>query len=94
MDRHHDQTPPDPARHDPPGPGFAEKSAERPAVSGDAQPTVWFTAPAQQPGCLSPQLARLILDDRTQVGDIVLDVDDDVAFAATALSAKVELDTP
>jgi hypothetical protein len=41
---------------------------------------------AQQPGYLSPQLAWLLLDDRTQVGDVVWKVEDDVALAATAAS--------
>src|SRR5262245_45906928 len=87
MDRHHDQTPHDPTRHDPTPLESDERLADRLAVPGGARPTLWRTPPAQQPGCLSPQLARLLLDERTQVGDVVLDIDDDVAFAATAAAS-------
>lgn len=74
MDRYHDphQRVPD------------EQLAERLAIPGQARPTVWRTPPGEQPGCLSPQLARLLLDGYTQVGDVVIDIDDDIAFAATA----------
>ncbi|MEV4201086.1 hypothetical protein [Micromonospora globbae] len=84
MDRHHDQTGHDPTRHDSTPRESDERLAGRLAIPGDARPTLWRTPPGQQPGCLSPQLARLLLDDRTQDGDVVLDIDDDVAFAATA----------
>jgi hypothetical protein len=82
MDRHHDQT-----RHDSTQLESDERLADRLAVLGDARPTLWRTPPAQQSGCLSAQLARLLLDEHTQVGDVVLDIDDDVAFAATAAAA-------
>lgn len=84
MDRHHEQTGHDPTRPDSAPVESDERLAGRLAIPGNARPTLWRTPPAQQPGCLSPQLARLLLDDRTQVGDVVLDIDDDVAFAATA----------
>jgi hypothetical protein len=84
MDRHHEQTGHHPTRHDSTPPESDERLAGRLAIPGNARPTLWRTPPAQQPGCLSPQLARLLLDERTQVGDVVLDIDDDVAFAATA----------
>ena len=84
MDRHQDQTRPDPTGHHPTPAGFDEQIADRLAIPGHIEPAVWRTPPPQQPGCLSPELARLLLDDRTQVGDVVLDIDDDVAFAATA----------
>jgi hypothetical protein len=74
MDRHHD---PHHLEHD-------EQLADRLAVPGDVRPTVWSTAPPRQPGCLSNEMAGLLLDDHTQAGDIVVDVDDDAAFAATA----------
>ena len=74
MDRHHDPHHPD---HD-------EQLADRLAVPGDVRPSVWRTPPPQQPGCLTHDMARRLLDDHTQAGDIVIDVDDDVAFAATA----------
>jgi hypothetical protein len=74
MDRHHD---PHHLEHD-------EQLADRLAVPGDVRPSVWRTAPPQQPGCLSHEMARLLLDQHTQAGDIVIDVDDDAAFAATA----------
>jgi hypothetical protein len=84
MDRHHDQFHPYPAGPDPTRPGIGEQLADRLAIPGDVPPTVWHFAPAHQRGCLSPQLARQLLDECTQVGDVVLDVDDDVALAATA----------
>jgi hypothetical protein len=71
-------------RHDPHDPEREEQLADRLAVPGDVRPSVWRAAPPQQPGCLSHEVARLLLDDHTQVGDIVVDVDDDAAFAATA----------
>jgi hypothetical protein len=53
------------------------------AIPGEPRPRlVW--APANPDGGLSPQLARFILDAYTATGDVVIDVDDDAAFAATA----------
>ena len=74
MDRHHDPHHPE---HD-------ERLADRLAVPGDVRPSVWRAAPPQWPGCLTHEVAWLLLDDHTQAGDVVVDVDDDVAFAATA----------
>ncbi len=74
MDRHHDQTRPEPTGNEP----------TRPANPSDTQPAVWLVPRAQRPGYLSPELARLLLRDRTQVGDVVLDIDDDIALATTA----------
>jgi hypothetical protein len=74
MDRHHDPHHPE---HD-------ERLANRLAIPGDVRPTLWRTPPPQQPGCLSDEIARHLLDDHTRSGDIVVDVDDDTAFAATA----------
>src|SRR5689334_8001783 len=74
MDRHHDPHHPEPD----------EQLADRLAISTDIRPTVWLTAPPKQPGRLSHEVARLLLDEHTQAGDIVVDVDDDAAFAATA----------
>jgi hypothetical protein len=53
------------------------------AVPGGVRPAVWL---ADAPGthALSPQLARALLDEHTRHGDVVVDIDDDVAFAAAA----------
>src|SRR6266568_5235884 len=52
------------------------------ATPGGVPAVVWHAAPG--PEALSPQLARALLDEHTRRGDVVLDVDDDVAFAAAA----------
>ena len=53
------------------------------AVPGGVRPVVWLAdAAARQ--ALSPQLARALLDEHTRRGDVVVDIDDDVAFAAAA----------
>src|SRR2546423_15485121 len=52
-------------------------------VPGGVRPVVWLAdAAARQ--ALSPQLARALLDEHTRRGDVVVDIDDDVAFAAAA----------
>jgi hypothetical protein len=56
------------------------------AIPGDRRPSMCRVA-ATNDGNLSPQLARLILDTHTNVGDVALDIDDDVAFAAAAAQA-------
>ena len=56
------------------------------AIPGDRRPSMIRVA-ATSDGNLSPQLARLILDTHTSVGDVALDIDDDVAFAAAAAQA-------
>jgi hypothetical protein len=61
-----------------------QRAAERLAVPGLVRPVVWRAPQPPQSGSLSPQLSRLLLEDRTTVGDVVVDVDDDIAFAATA----------
>jgi len=53
------------------------------AVPGGVRPVVWL-ADAATPRALSPQLARALLDEHTRRGDVVIDIDDDVAFAAAA----------
>jgi hypothetical protein len=53
------------------------------AVPGGVRPVVWL-ADAAVPDALSPQLARALLDEHTRHGDVVVDIDDDVAFAAAA----------
>src|SRR6266508_1429649 len=53
------------------------------AVPGGVRPVVWL-ADAAAPDALSPQLARALLDEHTRRGDVVVDIDDDVAFAAAA----------
>jgi hypothetical protein len=56
------------------------------AIPGDRRPSMTRVA-ATSDGNLSPQLARLVLDTHTSVGDVALDIDDDVAFAAAAAQA-------
>jgi hypothetical protein len=56
------------------------------AIPGDARPSLCRVA-ATADGNLSPQLARLILATHTNIGDVVVDVDDDIAFAAAAAQA-------
>jgi hypothetical protein len=77
MDRHHDLYRPVPD----------QQLAERLAIPGEVRPTVWRTPPGEQPGCLSPELARLLLDGHTQIGDVIVDIDDDIALATTAAAA-------
>jgi hypothetical protein len=74
MDRH----------HDPHHPEHNEQLADRLAIPGDVRPSVWRATPPRQPGCLSHEVAWLLLDEHTRAGDVVVDVDDDAAFAATA----------
>ena len=84
MDRHHHTRPsarPDKQFH-------GQQLADRLVLPDGARPTIYRVPPAGQPGCLTPQLAQLLLDDHTEVGDVVLDIDDDIAFAATAAAAS------
>jgi hypothetical protein len=74
MDRHHD---PHHRAHD-------EQYAHRLTAPGGVPPTVWRTPAGAQPGSLSQQAAQLLLDSYSQPGDIVVDVDDDIALAAAA----------
>ncbi len=53
------------------------------AVPGGVRPVVW-RVDAAAPHALSPQLARALLYEHTRRGDVVVDIDDDVAFAAAA----------
>jgi hypothetical protein len=60
-----------------------DAEAEPLAIPGGPRPwLVW--APVHPAGGLSPELARIVLDAYTVTGDVVLDVDDDAAFAAVA----------
>jgi hypothetical protein len=52
------------------------------AVPGGVRPVVWRAASPR--GVLSQPLARLLFDDQTRRGDVVIDVDDDVLFAAAS----------
>ena len=70
--------------HEPIRPAADEPPADWAVLPGQPHPTVWRAQPAQQPGSLSPGVARRLLQERTQRGDVVLDLDDDIAFAATA----------
>jgi hypothetical protein len=66
-----------------PAPPAGGDAADHLAIPGDPRPRlVW--APANPDGGLSPQLARIILDAYTAPGDVVIDVGDDAALAATA----------
>jgi hypothetical protein len=53
------------------------------ALPGGVRPDVWRAA-LPRTGVLSQRLARLLLDEQTRRGDFVIDVDDDVPFAAAA----------
>lgn len=67
--------------HEPAPP--AGGGADHLAIPGDPRPwLVW--APPGPDGALSPQLARVVLYAYTATGAVVIDVDDDAAFAATA----------
>src|SRR6266536_1250967 len=69
--------PRDPTRPSPDG-----LDADALAVLGGVPPVVWLAAAASD--ALSPQVASALLDEHTEHGDVVVDVDDDVAFAAAA----------
>ncbi len=69
--------PRDPTRPSPDG-----LDADALAVPGGVPPVVWLAAAASD--ALSPQVASALLDEHTEHGDVVVDVDDDVAFAAAA----------
>ncbi len=61
-----------------------DPAAARLAIPGGMRPDVWYVTGPEQPGTLSPRTARMLLNDHTRRGDIVIDVDDDVVFAAVA----------
>jgi hypothetical protein len=66
-----------------------ETAVDQTAIPNQGRPTVWSAPPAQQPGCFSHGVARRLLTELTQRGDVVLDIDDDIAFAATAATAAI-----
>lgn len=69
--------------HEPAPPGDGGAVADHLAIPGDPPPwLIW--APPSPDGGLSRQIARVILDAYTATGDVVIDVDDDAAFAAIA----------
>jgi hypothetical protein len=70
---------------DPTGPGPDAIDADALTVPGGVPAVVWLAPPTT--GVLSPQLARMLLDEHTRRGDIVVDVDDDIAMAAAAAEA-------
>jgi hypothetical protein len=49
-----------------------------------ARLTVWHTAPPGQPGSLPADLVRRLLDDHTQPGQVVIDLDDDPTILGVA----------
>jgi hypothetical protein len=57
------------------------------AIPGYGRPTVTRTV-ATSDGNLSAQLARMILDTHTSLGDVVLDIDNDSVFAAVAARSR------
>jgi hypothetical protein len=69
--------------HHPTPAGASDDEAGLLAIPGDPRPwLVW--APVHPGGGLSLELARIVLDAYTVTGDVVIDVDDDVSFAAVA----------
>jgi hypothetical protein len=52
------------------------------AIPGGVRPVVWLAPSAGD--ALSPRLARRLLHEYTHHGDLIVDVDDDVALAAAA----------
>jgi hypothetical protein len=67
---------------DPTGPSPDTIDADALAVPGGVPAVVWLAPPAT--GTLSPQLARMLVDEHTRRGDVIVDVDDDIAMAAVA----------
>jgi hypothetical protein len=67
---------------DPTGPTPDAIDADALTVPGGVPAVVWLAPPAT--GVLSSQLARMLLDEHTRRGDVVVDVDDDIAMAAAA----------
>ncbi len=67
---------------DPTGPRPDAIDADALTVPGGVPAVVWLAPPTT--GVLSPQLARMLLDEHTRRGDVVVDVDDDIALAAAA----------
>ena len=60
-----------------------DRAASSFATPGSRPPSVIRVAVTSD-GNLPPQFARLILEAYTSVGDVALDIDDDVSFAAVA----------
>jgi hypothetical protein len=56
-------------------------------LSGVESTRVILIRPGQRPGSLPAELAQLLLSRYTQAGDIVVDLDDDVALAAQAAAS-------
>lgn len=56
-------------------------------LSGVESTRVILIRPGQRPGSLPAELAQLLLCRYTQAGDIVVDLDDDVALAAEAAAS-------
>jgi hypothetical protein len=71
-------------RHDPTRPGAENWPADQFAIPGEDSPTVWITQPPVEVGSLPRQVANLLLNAFTQFGDLVVDLDDDEAFATIA----------
>lgn len=62
--------------------------AEGPFPLSEVESTrVILTRPGQRPGSLPVELAQLLLTRYTRAGDIVVDLDDDVALAAEAAAS-------
>jgi hypothetical protein len=59
--------------------------ADRLAVPGGMRPRIWHLAAPGRSGVLSAQLAHRLLDTHTTPGGVVIDVDDDTAFAAASI---------
>ncbi len=65
---------------DPTGPTPDAFDTDADTIPGGGPAVVWLAPPTT--GTLSPQLARLLLDEYTRRGDVVVDIDDDIAMAA------------
>jgi hypothetical protein len=50
--------------------------------------TVWHTPPPDQPGSLTIELAQRLLDDHTQAGHVVIDLDDDPTLPGVAAATR------
>jgi hypothetical protein len=60
-------------------------SAPRPTdPPARARLTVWHSPPPDQPGCLTVELAQRLLDEHTQAGQVIIDLDDDPGLPGIA----------
>jgi hypothetical protein len=67
--------------HDPQPPPSIPDPTSPPAIT---RLTVWQTPAPDQPGCLTVELAQRLLDEHTQAGHVVIDLDDDHTLPGVA----------